>query len=120
LYRTLGSTIGKIHALAAQFNQTQPTKIRPEWDGIPNNFNPESDQDPGLAILNAEREKVVNYLNSLPQELGSFGLIHGDLHLGNFFVDVTGNKITLFDFDDCVYGWFMMDNAILRETVRGN
>ncbi len=113
LYKTLGTTIGKIHAIATQFNQSQPTKIRPDWDRVPNNFSPESDQDPDLAIINAQRGKVVSYLNSLPKENNSFGLIHGDLHLGNFFIDDTENKITIFDFDDCVYGWYMMDIATL-------
>ena len=66
-----------------------------------------------MAIINAQRGKVVSYLNSLPKENNSFGLIHGDLHLGNFFIDDTENKITIFDFDDCVYGWYMMDIATL-------
>jgi len=66
-----------------------------------------------LNIINAEREKVVDYLNSLPKENDNFGLIHGDLHLGNFFIDITRNKIAIFDFDDYVYGWFMMDIATL-------
>lgn len=113
LYETLGSTIGKIHSIATQFNQSQPKKTRPDWDGIPNNFNPQGDPNPDLAIIKAERDKVVNHLKSLPREENSFGLIHGDLHLGNFFIDVNSNRITIFDFDDCVYGWFMMDIATL-------
>ncbi len=31
--------------------------------------------------------------------------------MGNLFVDEAGN-ITLFDFDDCVYGWFIYDIAM--------
>ena len=38
--------------------------------------------------------------------------MHQDAHGGNFFVDEAGN-ITLFDFDDCVYGHFIYDIAMV-------
>ncbi len=40
-----------------------------------------------------------------------YGLIHADAHAGNFFVQ--DGRITLFDFDDCVYSHFMNDIAIV-------
>ena len=54
----------------------------------------------------------MEYLRSLPQDRYSYGLIHQDAHGGNFFVDDEGN-ITLFDFDDCVYSWFVYDIAMV-------
>jgi Ser/Thr protein kinase RdoA (MazF antagonist) len=38
--------------------------------------------------------------------------VHQDAHAENFFVDEAGN-ITLFDFDDCVYGHFIYDIAMV-------
>ena len=38
-------------------------------------------------------------------------MIHQDAHPGNFFVD-QDYRITLFDFDDCVYGHFIYDIAM--------
>lgn len=40
-----------------------------------------------------------------------------DLHFGNFFVDTANQQITLFDFDDCAYGWYIMDIAMLLFDV---
>ena len=39
-------------------------------------------------------------------------MIHQDAHPGNFFVDEQFN-ITLFDFDDCIYGHFIYDLAMV-------
>ena len=49
--------------------------------------------------------------------LQCYGLAHLDLHFGNFFVDVASSQITLFDFDDCAYGWYLMDLAMLLFDV---
>jgi Ser/Thr protein kinase RdoA (MazF antagonist) len=38
-----------------------------------------------------------------------FGLIHGDMRLGNLLLD--GDRLTLLDFDDCGFGWFVYDLA---------
>ena len=51
-------------------------------------------------------------VNALPRAEEGYGLIHADLHGGNFFVDVASGDITVFDFDDCCYGWYAMDVAM--------
>ena len=53
----------------------------------------------------------MSHLETLPKDRDSYGLIHQDAHGGNFFVHE--GKITLFDFDDCVYGWFIYDIAMV-------
>lgn len=59
---------------------------------------------------------LLEWLKSLPQDKDSFGLIHADVHHGNFFV--TDNKeITLFDFDDCHYHWFAYDIAVVIHAL---
>ena len=40
---------------------------------------------------------------------GRFGLIHADMRLAN--VLVAGSKVTLIDFDDCGFGWYLYDLA---------
>ena len=44
-------------------------------------------------------------------------LTHMDLHFGNFFVGIHSQRVTLFDFDDCAYGWYIMDIAMLLFDV---
>jgi Ser/Thr protein kinase RdoA (MazF antagonist) len=113
LYQILGVTIGKIHTLATQYNPSNPTLKRPVWDDIPNNFNPENNDDPSLVTIVSKKEEVLDHLARLPKGKDCFGLIHGDLHFGNFFMDIPNKEITIFDFDDCVYGWYLMDIATL-------
>ncbi len=38
-----------------------------------------------------------------------FGLIHADMRLANLLM--AGDRVTLIDFDDCGFGWFMYDLA---------
>ena len=52
------------------------------------------------------------YLRQLPTPTDAFGLVHQDAHTANLFVDEAGH-ITLFDFDDCVYGHFIYDIAMV-------
>ena len=50
---------------------------------------------------------------ALPRDRDSYGLIHNDLHPWNFHIDINdGDKLTLFDFNDNIYGWFAMDIGI--------
>ncbi len=51
-------------------------------------------------------------MNTIPKNLETYGLVHQDAHGSNFFIDDHG-KITLFDFDDCGYNWFINDIAIV-------
>ena len=53
---------------------------------------------------------MLEYAKNLPQSQDSYGLIHTDVHPGNFFVNE--GKITVFDFDDSSYQWFASDIAI--------
>ncbi len=53
---------------------------------------------------------VLNKSRSLSEESNVFGLIHGDLHMGNFFMD--GDTIVAFDFDDASYSHYANDIAV--------
>ncbi len=52
---------------------------------------------------------VQKEVDSLPEELGRYGICHGDFHINNFFVEE--NNIWLFDFDGCTYANYMYDVA---------
>ncbi len=58
-------------------------------------------------------------LRSLPGDRDSYGLIHGDFNDGNFTVDYSNGNITVFDFDDCCYFWFMYELASAWEGGMG-
>ncbi len=54
-------------------------------------------------------EQIENAVNSLPQDIGKYGLCHGDFHMNNFFVEE--NNIWVFDFDGCAYAHYLYDVA---------
>ncbi|WP_099157368.1 phosphotransferase enzyme family protein [Virgibacillus ndiopensis] len=57
-----------------------------------------------------QSKKLFDELDHLPQTKENYGLIHNDIHHGNFFYD--GKSIDVFDFDDCCYYWYASDIAI--------
>jgi len=68
-------------------------------------------------VSNRVDSSVVSYYASIiqacrdfPTDPQHYGLIHYDLHMGNFFIDE--GKITIFDFDDMQYGWYVYDIAM--------
>lgn len=105
-----GRAIGKLHHLTKKYKPTENIPKRYEWheDILFKNgevFLPQEDE----YIIKKYNELIV-YLKGLPKDVDSYGLIHTDIHFGNFFVD--NNKLTIFDFDDCSYKWFISDIAI--------
>lgn len=58
-----------------------------------------------LALDTALRQR----LHAYGTDIDRFGLIHADMRLGNLLVD--GERVTLLDFDDCGFGWFLYDLA---------
>jgi Ser/Thr protein kinase RdoA (MazF antagonist) len=50
-------------------------------------------------------------LHRLPRSEDDYGLIHADLHPHNFCFDE--GRITVFDFDNCEYAWFVKDIAVI-------
>ena len=55
-------------------------------------------------------QELISEITALPRERDSFGIIHGDMHQGNIFID--GDNVSVFDFGDSIYGWFALDVAI--------
>jgi Ser/Thr protein kinase RdoA (MazF antagonist) len=108
-FQMLGRSIGKMHALARGYVPSKEMSY-PDWESGGNLF---SDQVQNEFWLKEKQSRVLEHIGSLPRPKDAYGLIHCDLHFGNFFLDVPGRKITLIDFDDCAYGWFVMDIAIL-------
>ncbi len=109
-YETYGALVGRMHALAKKY-APDPATWRPEWDD-PCMLEVERFLPPSEAAIVQKYNALVESLRALPRDAASYGLIHQDAHTGNLFVDEAGN-ITLFDFDDCVYGPFIYDIAMV-------
>lgn len=108
VFKELGRITGRIHNASKEY--VPKNKMRHEW--LENyylknvyNYIPEEK----IKIRNTYKN-LVNYFKALPHDNNSFGLIHGDINVGNFCI--SNNEITLFDFDECQYSWFVEDIAI--------
>ena len=112
LYLSAGQVVGKMHTLSKKYIPSGGLTGRPEWNKMTNCFNPIERLDSSQVIIKEKKERILDYINTLPKDMDNYGLVHADLHLGNFFVDTKNNRITLFDFDDCCYGWYVMDIAL--------
>jgi Ser/Thr protein kinase RdoA (MazF antagonist) len=110
LYERYGHLLASMHALAEDYEPADPAWRRPDWDGPTMDFV-ETFLPASEALAREKHRQLRAYLHTLPKDRAVYGLIHQDVHGGNFFVDEQGT-ITVFDFDDCVYSWYANDVAI--------
>lgn len=106
-----GRLLGRMHAIARTYAPGQPEWRRYEWDNPVNNPSERHQSLIGDLPL-AKYQDLFDELLTLPRDAGGYGMIHQDAHLGNLFVD-EDYTLTLFDFDDCVYGHFIYDIAMV-------
>lgn len=109
-FEQIGRILGAIHASNRDY--TPPRDIRRfDWSAldIPGNVAallPEPAQ--------ASFEKLESFwkmLDTLPKDENGYGLIHGDFHADNMVE--SRRKITVIDFDNCCYCWYVFDLAQL-------
>ena len=105
----LGQIIGRMHNLTKKYAPPNASIRRPEWD-IGMDTAAEDYLPDGEERITAAWHDLLSRLRQLPKDVDSYGLVHVDVHGGNFFVDQ--GRITLFDFGDCQYAWFAYDLAM--------
>lgn len=66
------------------------------------------------ALMAATGVKLHAALARLPRDAEHFGMIHADLHHGNLLVD--DGRLTVIDFDDAAFGWYLYDLAVALEN----
>ncbi len=111
LFKSIGQAAGTLHDVSKRYHPSRPNLKRPAWfDGYEIQEATRllaSSSDPARQKLTTLLEE----LQSLPTSPLDFGLIHNDLHFANFLIQPDG-QVTIIDFDDCGYGWFVMDVAM--------
>ncbi|ACA44429.1 hypothetical protein FDC22_10900 [Clostridium botulinum] len=107
MFFLLGKYVGKMHCLTKKYNPSEKIWKRPHWynsklfDFI--NMNIPQRENKIHEIFN----ETICETKKLVIDSDSYGLIHSDIHYRNF--NIMDDTITLFDFDDCEYGWFVKD-----------
>ncbi len=116
-FRELGRVHARLHAHAERWRRP-PGFTRKVWD-----FEPTLGSTPhwgdwraGLGLDDAGRALLARAVAEIGRRLAAygkgedrFGLVHADLRLANLLVD--GDRLSLIDFDDCGFSWFLYDFA---------
>ena len=110
LFHNLGRIMGKMHQATKSYHPVHLSHRRPQWheDDLLQNARHYLPPDQLKAV--EELEKILDQFKQLPASQDDYGLIHNDVNPTNFHLD--NDKITLFDFDDCAYNWFINDIAV--------
>lgn len=99
-----GKQIGRMHKASQRIQLDRPkwTKEEPDLLGLLPKIESK--------LIKERYTELLDQLRDFQQDSHLFGLIHNDLHQGNFFVK--DRRIIIFDFDDCAYHWFAYDLAV--------
>lgn len=104
----VGDLLGTIHMVSTneQMNgiHYKRKSLKESIDGLKKRNYPSLDQK-----LRDRIDEITAKVDALPQDLGHYGICHGDFHGHNFYVEA--NNIWVFDFDSCCYTYYLYDIA---------
>ena len=105
-----GKTLGAIHRLSKVY---KPVNKRTEYfDKYNQEYIEELIPDEYKNLKIAIGERLEDF-HKLPVDESVYGLVHFDFSDGNYHIDMNTGDITVFDFDNCMYCWYMFDLANL-------
>jgi len=111
-YYNCGKTLGKLHRLSkakeyapkhkrssffARFNSEYIDKLIPD----------------SLSTLKEKLYRLLEKLDGLSKSSETYGMIHLDYSDGNYNIDFETGQITVYDFDNACFGWYLYDLANL-------
>ncbi|WP_245850708.1 phosphotransferase enzyme family protein [Paenibacillus herberti] len=105
-----GKVLGKLHQLSKEYTPVHRRfsffdKYNAEYIEklIPDSFS----------LLKEKLLDLLETLEKLDKNHESFGMIHFDYNDGNYSIDFDNGQITVYDFDNSCFGWYMYDLADL-------
>ncbi len=114
LFQTWGEYVGRMHALTQGYRFSGPAYKRQNRMKMVTNLRKYVASDQMQVFKKADQ--LMERIHRLPKSKDCYGLVHTDLHQGNFHWHK--GRITAFDFDDIGYNWFMNDIAIILYNVQ--
>jgi Ser/Thr protein kinase RdoA (MazF antagonist) len=109
-YYNCGKVLGKLHQLSKEY-----TPVHHRYSFF-DKYNAKYIDEliPGsLSLLKEKLLELLKTLEGLDRNYESFGMIHFDYCDGNYTIDFNTGQITVFDFDNSCFGWYMYDLANL-------
>lgn len=109
-YYNTGKALGKIHRLSKLYS---PEHKRSDYFEKYNMDYIDSLIGNKYSKLKNAISELLDTLHKLPKDSEIYGLVHFDFSDGNYHVDMETGDITVFDFDNCMYCWYLYDLANL-------
>lgn len=107
-YYNCGKELGKLHQLSKSY---QPVHQRYSFvDKYTAEYMDQLIPD-SLSLLKEKMVQLLDTLAGLSKDRESFGMVHFDYNDGNYSIDFDTGKITVYDFDNSCYCWYMFDLA---------
>ncbi|WDV45056.1 phosphotransferase [Clostridiaceae bacterium M8S5] len=103
----MGKTLANLHELSVKYERRD--KIKTHKDCISDIKKYLTDKDINDSNINKEIQILENFFNSLDKDTSNYGLVHFDYELDNLFYDEKNNKISVIDFGDMMYHWYITD-----------
>ena len=107
IFYNWGRVMGDIHRLTKAYMPANQRDVRGHFTGHEALALERLKHCPAVYCI---AEELISEIMALPKDKDGYGLIHCDMHPWNFIID--GEKVNVFDFDDCLYGWFALDIGI--------
>ncbi|RZT14715.1 Ser/Thr protein kinase RdoA (MazF antagonist) [Kribbella sp. VKM Ac-2569] len=127
----LGQALASLHNLSAQFRPPSGFAL-PRWDAdgmfLPSAspYQPEFGIEDlldrrDLHLYNEIADRTRAVFTALDSVGDSYGIVHADYILGNCFLQRAGSEwqVSVFDFDDCGWGYFLYDLCPLLGNLAG-
>ncbi len=107
-----GKTLGKLHALSKEYN---PVHHRYSFfDRYNTKFINQIIPD-SLPVLKTKFLELLRTLEEMDKSSETFGMVHFDYSDGNYMIDYRTGDITVFDFDNACFCFYMYDLANVWE-----
>ncbi|MBO4319225.1 MAG: phosphotransferase [Treponema sp.] len=107
-----GTTLGKIHELSKHYEPSPDYRRQDYFEKYNMEYISSLIPDKYSDLKNAIASRLEKF-HTLPIGKENYGLVHFDYSDGNYHIDMTNGNITVFDFDNCMYCWYMFDLANL-------
>ncbi len=112
-YYNCGKVLGELHQLSKGY-----APVHPRYSFF-DKYNAEYIDKLIPSSLSLLKEKLLGLLKTLEgldRNRESFGMIHFDYNDGNYMIDYNSGQITVYDFDNSCFCWYMFDLA----SILGN
>ena len=115
-YYNCGKTLGKLHQLSKEYAPTHKRydfldKFSVEYIDklIPDSYS----------LLKMKMFAVLKTLEGLSKNQETYGMVHFDFNDGNYLIDFDTGRITVYDFDNSCFCWYLFDLASVWENGTG-